>query len=146
VAEIYLVDTGVFLRWFVPQNGYQHALKVQKQFLDGEVLLETVDFVRIELAEVLRKKGLLDGRLTLSQFLTAARALDDLGVVVHAIDTFCVQRAAELAAKRTLRMFDALIVDAALQRGTTLLTADSKLCKAIGSLLPAELLPGVIST
>ncbi|MEV0235109.1 hypothetical protein [Nonomuraea sp. NPDC050786] len=63
MADAYIVDTGVFLRWFVDQPGYEHAREMQDAFLRGQVMLETADFARIEVAGVLRKKGLLSGRL-----------------------------------------------------------------------------------
>jgi hypothetical protein len=47
----------------------------------GTTRLETVDFARVEVAEVLRKKGLAAGRLDRMEFLTAVRVIDDLGVV-----------------------------------------------------------------
>ncbi|SEG73869.1 hypothetical protein SAMN04489712_110164 [Thermomonospora echinospora] len=50
MADAYLVDTGVFLRWFVDQEGFEHAREIQQAFLDGTVLLETVDFARVEVA------------------------------------------------------------------------------------------------
>ncbi len=59
MADAYIVDTGVFLRWFVDRPGFEHAREVQEAFLDDLVELETADFARIEVAGVLRKKGLL---------------------------------------------------------------------------------------
>ncbi|MGV9379105.1 hypothetical protein ACWDRB_25030 [Nonomuraea sp. NPDC003707] len=44
MADAYLVDTGVFLRWFVDQPGYEHAREIQDAFLRGQVALETADF------------------------------------------------------------------------------------------------------
>jgi hypothetical protein len=57
VADAYMVDTGVFLRWFVDQAGFDHAREVQQAFSHGTVALETVDFARVEVAGVLRKKA-----------------------------------------------------------------------------------------
>ncbi|MBE1588666.1 hypothetical protein ACFPOI_54705 [Nonomuraea angiospora] len=41
MADAYLVDTSVFLRWFVDQPGYEHAREIQDAFLRGRVALET---------------------------------------------------------------------------------------------------------
>ncbi|MCW2945330.1 MAG: hypothetical protein JWR24_2047 [Actinoallomurus sp.] len=30
VAEAYLVDTEVFLRWFIDQDGFEHAREIQQ--------------------------------------------------------------------------------------------------------------------
>lgn len=77
------------------------------------------------------------------EFLTAVRVIDDLGVVIHGSDAERVGRAAELAARLTLRMFDALFVQVALDRGLPILTTDVKLCKAVNSVVTAELLQGI---
>lgn len=44
MADAYLVDTGVFLRWLVDQDGFEHAHEIQEAFIHGAVGLETVDF------------------------------------------------------------------------------------------------------
>lgn len=142
VAEGYIVDTGVFLRWFIDQDGYEHAREVQRALVGGGLRLETVDFARVEVTEILRKKGLLAKRLDRKTFLAAARVVDDLGVVVHACDVDRVQRAASLAVDYSLRMFDALFVQTALERQLPLLTADAKLGRAVNGLIPIELLRG----
>lgn len=144
VLDTYLVDTGVFARWSLEQVGFQHALEVQSAFLGGEVALETVDMVRIELANVLRKKGLLEKHLDRDEYLTAVRAIDDLGITVHSTDVDALERAAALAADRMLRLFDALVVDRALERGLTLLTSDARLCRSVDRYLSTELLRGIV--
>lgn len=143
MTDAYLVDTGVFARWSLEEVGYEHALEIQQAFLAGEVTLETVDTVRVELAHVLRKKGLLDGRLDREEYLTAVRAIDDLGVIVHLTDVNALERAAGLVADRMLGVFDAIVVDRALQRGIPLLTSDAHLCRAVGGLVSTELLHGI---
>jgi predicted nucleic acid-binding protein len=143
VADAYVTDTSVFVRWYVPQVGYEHAIEVQTAFLAGTLALETVDFARIELANVLRKTGLRPGRLTELQYLAAVREIDDLGVVVHPTDVAALVRAATLAAERSLSVYDALLADRALMSGLPLLTADARLCRGVEGLLSTELLRGV---
>lgn len=50
------------------------------------------------MAGVLRKKGLLSGRLTRAEVVAAVRVIDDLGVVVHEVTADRLEQAAELAA------------------------------------------------
>jgi predicted nucleic acid-binding protein len=80
VADSYVVDTGVFLRWFVDQDGFEHAQELQKELVDGSITVATIDFARVEVAGVLRKKGLLAGRLTPEEFAGAVRVIDDIGL------------------------------------------------------------------
>lgn len=139
----YVVDTGVFLRWFVRQVGWEHARDLRSGFLAGDVVLETVDSVRVELAHVLRTKGFLPGLLSRDQVLASVRSVDDLGITVHRIDADTLERATALAIDRNLRLFDALVANCALERGLPLLTSDAKLCRAVEGLVSTDLLRGV---
>lgn len=139
----YVVDTSVFLRWWVEQVGWQHAQRVRDGFLAGEIALITPDFTRIELAEVLRKKAFLDGLLTEDEYLVATESLDMLGVDLVALDRGGLVRAAAVAARRSLRMFDALGASLALDRGLPLLTGDARAARALAGLLDVEVLEGI---
>lgn len=143
MAERYLVDTGVFVRWFLQQVGHPHAREVRTSFLRGEVSLETVDFVRYELGHVLRNQGLLKGRLGEKEYVAANRAVDDLGIKVHLTDVDALERTAELAARRMVRFFDAMLIDRALVADLPVLTSDRRLANAIDGLVTVEILRGV---
>lgn len=43
MADRFLVDTCVFVRWYIEQDGYQDALSLQSAYLAGGVELETVE-------------------------------------------------------------------------------------------------------
>lgn len=139
----YVVDTSVFLRWWVEQVGWQHAQRVRDDFVAGNVTLITPDFTRIEHAEVLRKRGLLAGALTEDEYLSAVRSLDVMGVELVSLDQDDLVRAASLAAKRNLRMFDALGAALALDRGVPLLTGDARCARALSGVIDVEVLEGI---
>lgn len=143
MADRFVVDTSVFLRWHVRQIGFEHAREVRQDFLSGAVELETVDSMRFELGHVLRNKGLLPGLLTAAQYRAAVRSIDDLGVTIHTTDADALERAGTLATRYMLRFFDAVFVDRALQRGMPLLTSDRKLVNAVGNIASVEILRGV---
>lgn len=138
MAERYVLDTGVMLRWYVDQNGCAHAREV----LAGDAELCTPDFGRVELADVLRRRALLPGHLDRASYLAA---IGDLGALVTVVttDDDTLLRAAALSADRSVRLFDALFVVLALTRGATLLTSDAKLTRAVTGLVSTELLRGV---
>ena len=46
---------GVFLRWFVGQDGFEHAQELQQELVDGSVTVATIDFARVEVACGCRK-------------------------------------------------------------------------------------------
>jgi predicted nucleic acid-binding protein len=145
VADAYVVDTGVFLRWFIDQDGFERARELQQKLIDGAVTAETVDFARVEVAGVLRKKGFLVGRLTLEEFTAAVRAIDDIGVAVHPTTADRLERAAEMAARRMLGMYDALFVQLAHELDLPLLTSDAKLARAAEGMIQVELLQATSS-
>ncbi|MGH8575048.1 MAG: type II toxin-antitoxin system VapC family toxin, partial [Gammaproteobacteria bacterium] len=121
MADRFVVDTSVFLRWYVPQIGFEHAREVRRDFLTGAVALETVDSTRFELGHVLGTKGLLKGHLSAAQYRAAVRSIDDLGITIHGTDADALERAGVLTTQCNLRFFDALLVDRTLQRGMPLL-------------------------
>lgn len=141
-ADGYVVDTGVFLRWFVPQVGFEHAREVRDAFGDGSVQLVTTDAARYELPNVLRTRGLLAGHLSPDEYVIAATLLDDLGLIRSA-DRAAVESAATLAVDRSLRFYDALFVDLSARLGLPLLTSDGRLARAAAGLAEIELLRGV---
>lgn len=114
VADRFVVDTCVFLRWYIPQIGFEHARELRQDFLIGAVALETVDSTRFELGQLLRKMGLLKGRLTAAQYRDAVRSIDDLGITIHGTDADALERAGDLARRHMLSFFDAVLVDRAL--------------------------------
>lgn len=139
----YVVDTSVFVRWWVEQVGWQHAQRVRDDLVAGDAVLITPEFTRIEHAEVLRKRGLLDGVLTENEYLAAVQALDVMGIDLVALDNAGLVRAAALAAKRSLRMFDALAASLALDRGLPLLTGDARSARALAGVVEVEVLEGI---
>jgi predicted nucleic acid-binding protein len=96
-------------------------------------------------AGVLRKKGLLSGRLTPEEFVAAVRLIDEFGIRVHAVDVDLLERAADLAVSHMLRMYDAVFAQLALDRGRPLLTTDVKLCHAVEGVVNTEILRGVVT-
>jgi predicted nucleic acid-binding protein len=144
VAEAYVVDTAVILRWFLEQPGFEHARKVQEQLVAGTVRLATTEMARVELAHVLRKKALLPRLISREEYLRALRAMDALGVLVEPAEATRLLRAAALAADHSISVFDALFVELALSTGVPLLTADARLVRAAGGLVSTELLRGAV--
>ena len=100
MADSYVVDTGVFLRWFVVQDGFEHAQELQQELVDGSITVATIDIARVEVAGVLRKKGLLAGRLTPEEFAGAVRVIDDIGVTDYETTADRLEQAALLSARR----------------------------------------------
>lgn len=140
VDDRYLLDSGVAVRWYIEQPGFEECLRYQAAYLAGMIVLETVDVVRFELGNVLRKKGLLPKLITPKDYVMATRSLDDLGIPVHRTDVDVLGDAAELASRRMIGFFDAVLVVWAIERDVALLTTDARLCSAAAGLVRTELI------
>ncbi|WP_336737240.1 type II toxin-antitoxin system VapC family toxin [Nocardioides sp. CCNWLW239] len=143
MADAYVVDTGVFVRWFVDQDGFEHARELHDDLITERTSVTTIDFARIEVAGVLRKKGLLTKLLTTDEFAAAVRVIDDIGVTVQETTPDRLERAARLASTKMLRMYDALFVALAVELDLPLLTSDAKLQRAADDIIQIDVLRGV---
>lgn len=141
--EAYVVDTSVYVRWFIDQVGFEHAREVRDAFLAGDLELISPDLARIEMANVLRKRGWRDGHLTREEFLVAVRALDDLGVELVVQDADGIERAAHASVDHMISVYDATFVDLALHCGLPLLTGDARSSRAVANVVEVEVLRGV---
>lgn len=142
VDEEYVADSGLYVRWYIPQAGYEHARDIRDRVTAQQVRLHACDSVRYEVAHVLRTQGLLKGRLTREEYVAAAIAVESSSEV-EPVDARAMFTAAGLAADRSLRVFDAVLVELAQRLGLPLLTSDKKLLRAVGDMLEVELLRGI---
>lgn len=142
MTDRFFLDTGVAVRWYLEQPGFEDALRVQSAYLAGDIELETADFVRFELGDVLRRKGLLPKKITIDDYVAAARSIDDLKIKVHITTADVLEQAAELAGERMIAFFDAVLVAWSVELGLTILTADAKLCSAAAGVARTQLLVG----
>ena len=142
MADGYVIDSSVIIRWYVDQVGHEHARRVRSELLAGSVRLEAPEICRWEISNVLRKKGA--GRLTADDIVTAVMDIEVLGVVLHTAGPPDVSRIIRLSVNYGISIFDAAFVDLSLRTGLTLLTADIRLVRAVAIRpLSTELLEGM---
>lgn len=144
MSEAYVVDSSVVLRWYLDQPGFEHAREIQDRLLAGTVALSAPDVCRWEVANVLRGRGLAQGRLTEQDVVGCLDDLDVLGVQVHDTDLARLRVVTALACRRGLSLFDAAFVELALRTGTPLLTADARLARGVAGLVSTEVLRGIV--
>ncbi len=109
----------------------------------GELLLATPDLARVEVANVLRRKGLVAGLLSREDYLAAAGDIDALGVQVQPTDEEVLSRAVVLSADYMISVLDALFLDLAVVTGGTPVTADKGLASTAAQLVSTILLRGI---
>jgi predicted nucleic acid-binding protein len=141
-----VLDSGVLLRWYVEQAGFEHAREVQDAVLARRLHAMLPDQGRIEFAAVLRTKGVLAGRLRRGDYLQALRDVALHGVDVRMTSEEALVRAPDIAIDANVSLYDAVFVELALSSGAPLLTNDVRLARAVGGLVSTELLRGVSPT
>jgi predicted nucleic acid-binding protein len=142
VAERYVVDTSVVVRWYLPQSGWQAARDYLSRFLAGTIELTTTDCARFELPHVLRKHGLQKGGMNREQYRRASRSIDDLGIASRRLDADEIEQCAILADTHNVSFFDAVFVFECLLTGAVLLTSDGRLSRAAEGVVPVEVVLG----
>ena len=113
-ANGYVIDTSVLVRWFLRQSGWQKAVQYRDEFIAGAISLETVECARFELPHVLRKKGFLEGKLTLDEYRSAVRVIDDFDIHVEPLDTDTLEDCAVLAVQENVQFFDSVFLHRAM--------------------------------
>jgi len=127
VAERYLTGTGVFVRWFLKQQGWEDAHRFRDRYLGGEIELQTTECARVELPHVLRTRGLLTKKLTVDDCRAAVRIIDDFEIPVDPLTAHVLEASAMLAVEHNLRFFDAVFLQRAATADLILLTPDRPL-------------------
>lgn len=138
MADRYVLDTSVVIRWYVDQPGFEHA----RELRDTGVDFVAPAVLRWEIANVLRKKGVLAGLLSEQDVVAALQDLPALGVSIVEDDLTTTVAALQLSLRHRLDLRDAAFVLMALQTGLTLLTADARLAREASGLISTEQLRG----
>jgi predicted nucleic acid-binding protein len=89
--------------------------------------LETVECARFELSHVLRKKGVLENKLTLDEYRSAVRIIDDFGIRVEPLDVDMLEDCAVLSIRENVAFFDSVFLYRSIVTDLPLLTADGRL-------------------
>ena len=121
-----VIDASVALKWLVEESGSEAALALQGRDLAAPALL------RIEAANVLRTM-VARGDLVPEQALDLLRLLQSAPVTIVDADDALEARAFELALKLSHPVYDCIYLALAERMGRTLVTADSRFLKSLGS-------------
>lgn len=138
MADRYVLDTSVAIRWYLEQPGFEHARQVR----DAGSTFVAPAVLRWEVANVLRKKGVLAGLLTEDDVVAALHDLPALGVEIVEDDLSTTVAALQLSLRHRLDLWDSAFVLQALRTGLPLLTADARLARGAAGLISTELLRG----
>jgi predicted nucleic acid-binding protein len=87
----------------------------------------------------LRKKGVLQGKLTVDEYRSAVRVIDDLGIHIEPLDVNMLEDCAVLSIRENVAFFDVVFLYRAIVTDLPLLTADRPLA-AIATRLAVDVM------
>jgi len=119
-----VVDSSIFVKWFVPEKDSDKAIQLRAAHIAGNVRLATLDLAFWEVANTLRFPRPVP---TAEEIGAAIRSMMDLGLQAITPTPDLVQRAAQLALSRNLTVYDASFAALALELGYPLVSADDDL-------------------
>jgi predicted nucleic acid-binding protein len=129
-----VVDASVAVKWILPEEGHEKALRLQEEYQDERIDLIAPYLIVAEVANVLWKRersGDLNAaaaRRCLRQFLQDAPILLDSTTVSNS--------ALGLAMAHQRPVYDCLYLALALEQHCELVTADEKFFNALSTVFP----------
>lgn len=127
--EYLVVDTNVAVKWYLPEDLVQEALRVLDAGEQGNVQLVAPDTVEPEFWNVLWQQH-RQGKLSLERVRDRWDAFEESPLLMAEVLTL-MPSAVEIAAESRCIIYDALFVALAESEDTVVVTADEKLLKAL---------------
>ncbi len=128
-ANLIVLDASVAVKWFHEEKDTDRAEKLQEQIARGEVRALVPPLLFYEVANVLTVKSGSD----IEQVINAHQVLENLPFQVVEVIHTVLEEAIRIAYQNRISVYDAIYVALAILSGATLVTADEKLSKIIGS-------------
>ncbi len=135
-AQDLVVDASIVVKWFVPEQDSEHALKLRDAHAEGRITLYAPDLLVYEVANALRYRA----DLAAGDLESDIEALFLVDIMIMTPSSRSVSRAALKARQYGVTVYDAAYMELAEDIGSQLVTADDKLYKKAGEKGVATLL------
>lgn len=124
--SLYVVDSSVAIKWYVPEILMAEALRVR----DGRIPLHCPDFLDVELAAILWKK-IRRGDLPRNVAESVVTDFTNLLTITRHATLPLVPAAFDLADRSDRTVYDCLYLALAIELGGIMVTADERLVNAL---------------
>jgi len=131
-----VLDASVIIKWFLKENSWEKAIRLQEQHLKGEVGLVAPTILPFEIVNVLCTKPKVD----LDIVRSAINILYFTGVTEYILTKKLANAVAKLSKDYKISAYDAAYVALAQNLGCQFITADRKLYRKVKSLKFVKLL------
>jgi len=134
-----VVDASVGVKWFIPEDYSDRALKVLEDYRKGFVRLYSPEHFKVEVVSALRKyylRGYIDHATLIKCFML----LQEIGIFYVDVDWNVLKEALKYSLKNGISVYDALYIVVATRIGARILTADERLYRVLKDKEPCLLL------
>lgn len=122
-----VVDASVIVKWIIPEDYTEDALRLRDDFLDGKISIHTPNIILLEAASALRKyylKGFIDRDIVEKAFtLIVSSEIKlyevDVEMILKSLKRMCLDY--------DITIYDAIYILLTLNLNTTMYTADDEL-------------------
>ena len=135
----FVVDASVVIKWFVPEVHHEAARRLLREGFE----LLSPDLIRAEVGNVLWKKW-RRGELSAGEALSILRDFGRFPLRIRTSESL-VEGAWTVAERFGRSFYDGLYVALALETGSPLVTADSRLYNALRDDAPADALADALA-
>lgn len=126
-----VLDASVVIKWFIQEEGSDHALQLREEFYAGERELVVPDLLLYEIANALR----YNPSFSADEIKESVRTLLDMEMEIITPTYSLLAKAIELAKDLDVTCYDAAYLALAEELGFEFITADERLYKKVSARL-----------
>ncbi len=136
--KVFVVDASVAVKWYIPEPFSDQAVYYLELLREGKAKLLAPELIIAELGNVLWKKE-LSGELARDEVQLIGETLANSFPAELTEARLLLPAALELALELKPTLNDSLYLALAIVKRATLVTADEKLAKLAGAVLPGDI-------
>ncbi|MEM2961018.1 MAG: type II toxin-antitoxin system VapC family toxin [Candidatus Bathyarchaeia archaeon] len=126
MSDRIVADASVIVKWIIPEDYTEDALRLRDDFLDGRVDIHAPSTLLLEVASALRKYH-LRGFISENMTEKALELIASSEIRLHEIDLNMALKSLKISLDYNITVYDASYVALALSLNTVMYTADDKL-------------------
>jgi len=136
--KFFVIDASVAVKWYIPEPFSEQAVYYLELLREGKAKLLAPELIIAELGNVLWKKE-LSGELARDEIQLIGETMANSFPAELTEARLLLPAALELALDLKLTVYDSLYLALAIVKRATLVTADKKLAKLAGAVLPGDI-------
>lgn len=126
MSDRIVADASVVVKWIIPEDYTEDALRLRDDFLDGKVDVHAPSILLLEIASALRKYY-LRGFIDRDRAERALKLIASSEIKLHEIDLEVALKSLKMSLDYDVTVYDATYIALALSLNATMYTADDRL-------------------